>query len=188
MDRRLPAAVLLGLVMMAGEAKACTAPKQPPISEARQADAVFVGYVTRYQVGARIDVEVDEVISGQAPESVTILWRRAMNYGPPTTMEGRYLFAVDRLAGSPSLYRVNQRNCVPALVFKTGSFHANAVRELFGLWPEADAPLKTTADAGWGIGALTWLAAFLLLPFALAGATIVLPRLRRRRADRTDHQ
>ncbi|WP_439470795.1 hypothetical protein [Brevundimonas sp.] len=182
MVRCLPTLILAVATLSAGTANACPAPRQPPVEEARGADAVFVGYVTAFEPGARIDVKVDHVISDEAPERVTVLWRRAINYGPPQEMEGDYLFAVDRLEGTASIYVVNQRSCVPGLVFERGSFHANAIREMFGLWPEPEAPKKSEpAAAPVPVGPV---AGLLLLPPVLAAGAILLRGKRCKRADR----
>ena len=183
MVRHLPKAIFAFAVLAGGTANACPAPRQPPVEEARDADAVFVGHVTAFEPGARIGVKVDQVISGEAPERVTVLWRRAINYGPPPKMEGDYLFAVDRLEGAPSTYVVNQRSCVPGLVFERGSFHANAIREMFGFWPERAAPKRSQPEAApVPVGPIVGL---LLLPFFLAAGVILLCGKRRKRTDRT---
>lgn len=166
-------------MLAAGEARACAISVPAPIREAREADAVFVGSVTDYQLGYPISVEVSELISGEARGTVTVLWRRALNFGPPPKMEGDYLFAVDRLDGAPLTYVIKQRACSPPLVFERGSFEANAVRELFGLWPEPEAPQRRRTDAEFGPAGL--IAGLLLLPVLLAGALVILRRKKRLR-------
>ena len=143
-----------------------------------------MGSVTNYRPGDPLAVEVKENISGEAQGKVTVLWRPGLNFGPPLEMKEEHLFAVDRIDGSASTYVVNQRNCEPALVFEKGSFHANAVREMFGLWPEPEAPKKSQpAAAPVPVGPI---AGLLLLPLVLAAGAFFLRGKRRKRAYRTE--
>lgn len=160
-----------------GGVEACAVAGWPHIADARKADAVFVGYVTDYTLEVtpdwqaiwlaetpldkrnmppfpnqgRVEVEVYQEIVGSLPENVTILWRKKLNYGPPRVMRGGYVFAVQKSDQEPNTYFVDQENCQPALVFQRGSPEANAVRDLFGLWPEPlKVPRKTLREKGSG--------------------------------------
>lgn len=183
MVRCLPTLIFAFAVLAAGDASACAISRPPAIREAREVDAVFVGSVTNYRLGDPLAVEVKENISGEAQAKVTVLWRPGLNFGPPLKMKGEYLFAVDRMDGSASTYVVNQRHCEPALVFERGSFHANAVRELFGLWPEPAAAHQTRTEAApVPVGPI---AGLLILPLVLAAGVILLRGKKRKRADRS---
>lgn len=167
-------------------AEACPVYLQPRLADARQADAVVVGYVTAYRrelspAGrasiekwlannpgasrehlrdirsstdrARITVEVDHAIAGEAPSTITVYWYRMTNNGPPESMRGGYLFALRKNPSSTTSdaaadYAVMQGICTGAIVFRRGSSEANAIREMFGLWPEPlEVPRKALAES-----------------------------------------
>lgn len=142
-------------LLTAASAQACAVYQPPRPADARQADAVVIGTVRRFERApsrrVRITVEVDRVITGRAPRTITVDWFSMMNNGPPETMSGGYLFALQKTApsagGASADYAVLQGNCSGALVFRRGSPEANAVREMFGLWPEPpEPPLAAPAE------------------------------------------
>lgn len=101
---------------------------------------------------ARLTVEINHVIAGTVPSTVTVFWTQMTNNGPPESISGGYVFALRKLPPSTSAtdvdaYAVMQGVCSGALVFRRGSTEANAIREMFGLWPEPlEAPRKTLAE------------------------------------------
>jgi hypothetical protein len=179
------AAAAISLLTVASAA-ACPLYIEPRLADARDADVVLVGYVTKdvrevspaRKAGietwladnpdasrqdrrkarnatdrARLTVAVDHTIAGAAPSTVTVYWDEAINNGPPDRIDGGYVFALRKAPPSasaerPDAYAVMQQgSCSGALVFRRGSPEANAIREMFGLWPEPlEKPRKTFAD------------------------------------------
>ena len=176
-------AAVAATLLTAAPVSACPIYEQPRLNDARRADAVVVGYVTkdvreaspalrawierllkspdatraerrsaRNQTDrARLTVKIDHVITGTTPSTVTVNWYEMTNNGPPNRFGGGYVFALRRDASStfkePHTYEVMQGVCSGALVFRRGSPSANAIREMFGLWPEPlELPRKTPSD------------------------------------------
>lgn len=144
--RSIAAVAATAWLLTAASAQACAVYQPPRPADAREAEAVVIGTVRRLERApsrrVRITVEVDRVISGRAPRTITVDWFSMMNNGPPETMSGGYLFALQKTSpsmsegGDPADFAVLQGVCSGALVFRRGSPEANAVREMFGLWPE----------------------------------------------------
>tara|TARA_R110002012_G_scaffold302549_2_gene503765 strand:+ start:254602 stop:255150 length:549 start_codon:yes stop_codon:yes gene_type:complete len=139
-------------LLTVASADACPVYIEPKLSDARQADAVVVGYVTkdvRATDRARLTVEINHIIAGTVPSAVTVYWYREINNGPPERISGGYVFALRKLPPSMSAdgvdaYAVMQGVCSGALVFRRGSTQANAIREMFGLEPEPLEPPPET--------------------------------------------
>lgn len=171
--RSAAATVALSL-LSAASATACPIHIPPTLADARKADAVVVGYVTkdvretsperkaaierwlasdpdvsrkerraarRATDRARLTVAIDHVIAGSAPSTATVFWYRMTNNGPPAHVSGGYVFALHKVPSpssttEPPVFAVMQGICTDALVFRRGSPQANAIREMYGLWPE----------------------------------------------------
>ncbi|WP_339932504.1 hypothetical protein [uncultured Brevundimonas sp.] len=183
--RSAAAAIAAISLLTVASADACPVYIEPKLTDARQADAVVVGYVTkdvretsparkawvekwlanhpdaprakRRDVRsatdrARLTVEINHTIAGTVPSTVTVFWSRMTNNGPPERISGGYVFALRKLPPSTAAdgidaYVVIQGVCSGALVFRRGSTEANAIREMFGLWPEPlEAPRKSLAE------------------------------------------
>lgn len=157
------ATVLAASFLTVPSADACPTYIQPRLADARQADAVVVGYVTkdvretspeRNAIDrARLTVQIDHAITGTTPSTVTVYWYRMTNNGPPDHINGGYVFSLRRNIAStsgdaPDTYAVMQGICSGALVFRRGSPEANAIREMSGLWPEPlEVPRKTVLES-----------------------------------------
>lgn len=126
---------------------------------------------------ARLTVEVDHAIKGTTPSTITVYWYQKTNNGPPDPVNGGYVFALRRHAAAssqdaPGAYAVMQGVCAGALVFRRGDAEANAIREMFGLWPEPlEVPPRTMAQLGRDL--LTQWPTLLAYALLAAGATIV---------------
>ena len=118
-------AMAVGLATLAaGSAEACIIHTDLRLDDVREADAIAVGTVTKFDPelptdpsrlskwfstirpsekvsnerdrtdGARVTFRVKEVISGDLPPTVIVNWPLDTNNGPPERMSGNYLFAV----------------------------------------------------------------------------------------------
>lgn len=189
---RLLTANVAALLFAVAAADACPRYIDPDPTRARQADAVVVGYVTkndRKPGGSRLTVQIHQTIAGSAPSTATIWWNQMMNNGPPERFRGGYVFALMKLPPSRSAdsdaFAVMQGICSGAVVFRRGSDEANAIREMFGLWPEPlEVPIKTPLD--WLREAATsWptLLAYVLLAMAAGSTALIWLWPRKRKPD-----
>lgn len=122
---RTALAMAAGLATLAaGSAEACIVHTDLRLDDVREADAIAIGTVTKFDPGippepsllnkwlsaiegrekitnagdwadrTRVTFRVREVISGNLPPTVIIDWPLDTNNGPPKRMSGNYLFAV----------------------------------------------------------------------------------------------
>ena len=99
-------ALLLGIVMSA-PAKACMGEDEIVLDDVKYADTVVVGWISNYKVitpegrkrgyiwdYARFEVRVDEVLKGQADQTLTVTWDNSTFGEPDEIPPGPYLIAL----------------------------------------------------------------------------------------------
>lgn len=156
------ASVLILVVSASVPAHACMTSAELVLGDVEYADVVVVGRITNYSVVAgdngrpgsifdyaRFDVQIDEVLKGEAPSFVTVTWDNSTFAEPDTITPGQYLVALRSPKSSripplrgPSatimptpdrhLPTVLQAPCSEAFIFATGSEEAAGVRTILG--------------------------------------------------------
>lgn len=82
------------------------------------------GYMSDY---ARFRITVRETLRGEAPRTLTVTWNNS-TYGEPSTMEsGQYLVALN--SDGRGGFRLLQRPCSPAFLFRASSAEARDIRQ-----------------------------------------------------------
>ena len=153
--RTFLAALLVALTSLAAPAHACMTLAPIELSDVKYANLVVVGRISNYAVigdanfisaYARFDVLIDEVLVGDAPETLTVTWDNS-TYGEPANVPaGPYLIALrdPRSAMLPlrgpsatilpnpesSLLTVLQAPCTPPFIFTIDSDEARAVLKI----------------------------------------------------------
>lgn len=169
MARTVVAIAACMTLLTAAPTQACIIATEMRLEDIREADAIAVGTVTEFDpafvrrrsqenadkhfemVNARTTFRIREVISGSLPPIVTVDWPVDTNNSSPKRMVGNYLFAVFNKSDSekdPTTTHILMHQwCSGSFVFRRGSDSANAVREMFGLWPQPLEPEpKTLSD------------------------------------------
>lgn len=135
-----------------GQASACFVRADLDLDYVRQADAVVVGRVSNYRrvperelpgpegplpAHARFDVEVAEVLAGNAPAHFSIVWINSTFEEPSGLSSDPLLIAAEKIeAPWPPAFRwqglmtVLQEPCAPAFLFEVSSEEAKAVRQI----------------------------------------------------------
>lgn len=136
--------LILSFVILTVPALACPLEKPVVIDDLDYADAVVIGRVSGHdEEFYRINLLVDEVISGSVPDAVRIVWRNSW-FGQPKSMEGTYLIALrkagrtepERFQSIPEGqgYTILQEHCGMAFIFSDNDPRRKDMREYASKW------------------------------------------------------